>query len=85
VSLEDRSGRIDRSRPQLLSEQVADDLRADITSGETTGRLPGEHELAAQYGVSRVTVRRAVAILISEGLLQTLRGRGTFVADRQKG
>jgi GntR family transcriptional regulator len=82
VSLEDRSGRIDRSRPLLLSEQVADDLRADITSGETIGRLPGEHELAAQYGVSRVTVRRAVAILISEG---TLRGRGTFVADHQKG
>jgi DNA-binding GntR family transcriptional regulator len=85
VSLEDRSSRIDRSRPQLLSEQVADDLRADITSAEITGRLPGEHELAAQYAVSRVTVRRAVAILISEGLLQTLRGRGTFVADRQKG
>jgi GntR family transcriptional regulator len=83
VSLEDRSSRIDRSRPLLLSEQVADDLRADITSREITGRLPGEHELAAQYGVSRVTIRRAAAILISEGLLQTLRGRGTFVADKQ--
>ena len=50
LPLEDRSSRIDRSRPLLLSEQVADDLRADITSGEITGRLPGEHELAAQYG-----------------------------------
>jgi GntR family transcriptional regulator len=83
VSLEDRSSRIDRSRPLLLSEQVADDLRTDITAGEITGRLPGEHELAAQYGVSRVTVRRAVATLISEGLLQTLRGRGTFVAHQK--
>ena len=83
MSLEDRSSRIDRSRPLLLSEQVADDLRADITSGEITGRLPGEHELATQYGVSRVTIRRAVAILISEGLLRILRGRGAFVADKQ--
>ena len=82
MSLEDRSSRIDRSRPQLLSEQVADDLRADISAGEITGRLPSEHELATQYGVSRVTVRRAVATLTSEGLLRTLRGRGTFVAER---
>ena len=82
MSLEDRSGRIDRSRPQLLSDQVAEDLRADINAGAITGRLPSEHELAAQYGVSRVTVRRAVAVLTSDGLLRTLRGRGTFVAEQ---
>jgi DNA-binding GntR family transcriptional regulator len=82
MSLEDRSRRIDRSRPVLLYEQVAADLRADITSGRITGRLPGEFELAEQYGVSRVTVRTAVEVLMAEGLLVRLRGRGTYVAER---
>lgn len=82
MSLEDRSGRIDRGRPVLLYEQVAADLRADINSGKTTGRLPGEFELAEQYGVSRVTVRTAIEVLIAESLLIRLRGRGTYVAER---
>jgi DNA-binding GntR family transcriptional regulator len=51
--------------------QVADDLRAQISSG-TPGpgeRLPAETELAEQYGVGRGTIRTALDILEGEGLL----------------
>lgn len=79
MSLDDRSGRIDRNSPRLLTEQVADDVRADIQAGVITGRLPTEVELASQYGVSRVTIRRAMSILTAEDLIQVIHGRGTFV------
>jgi DNA-binding GntR family transcriptional regulator len=82
MSLQDRSAKIDRSRPLLLSEQVADDLRGQISAGEVTGRLPNEQELASQYGVSRVTVRTALAALVDEGLVVSIHGRGTFIAER---
>jgi DNA-binding GntR family transcriptional regulator len=66
----------------LLTEQVADDIRTDVVKGTITGRLPTEVELATQYGVSRVTIRRAMAILVSEDLIEVIHGRGTFVAER---
>jgi len=83
MSLDDRRDRIDHRMPRLLWVQVADDLRADITSGALPPgtRLPSEAELAAQYGVSRVTVRRATSTLAEEGLLVVLHGRGTFIVE----
>ena len=80
MALDDRSERIDRNSPRMLSDQVADDIRADITHHRITGRLPAEFELASQYGVGRITIRRAVAALAAEGLVQVIHGRGTFVA-----
>ncbi|MDX6389389.1 MAG: hypothetical protein QOJ73_452, partial [Streptosporangiaceae bacterium] len=52
MSLEDRSARINHDAARPLWQQVADDLRADITAGRLAAgvRLPAEHELAAQYG-----------------------------------
>ncbi len=56
-------------------------LRDRIASGRLgdDGALPGEQALAAQHGVSRVTVRRALAELAREGLVSRRRGVGTFV------
>ena len=56
-------------------------LRADILSG---GRgsgmlLPGEHGMASEYGVSRVTVRRALDALAADGLVERRPGSGTRV------
>lgn len=52
-----------------------------ITSGalETDAQLPPERDLAEMADVSRVTVRKAVAQLVGEGMLEQRRGAGTFV------
>jgi GntR family transcriptional regulator len=57
--------------------EVADDLRARILSGELApgDLVPSEPELMQQYGYSRDTVRKAVAILLNEGLITNGQGR----------
>jgi len=84
MALEDKRHRIDHDGPTLLWEQVAADIEADITSGRLAphAKMPTELELAEQYGVARVTVRRAVQDLAARGLLLVVHGRGTFVAAR---
>ena len=81
MSLPDKRERINHRAPPLLWQQVRDDLQAEMDSGELAvdARLPGELELAEQYGVSRDTIRRAIQELVSQGRLVVLHGRGTFV------
>lgn len=59
--------------------RVADAIRGQIGDGALAEKLPAEHELAAQFGVNRQTVRRAISVLTEEGLLRPERGRGTFI------
>lgn len=61
--------------------RVADDLRSKLgTPGFEIGSyLPGEHEIATQYNLSRGTIRRALGILETEGLLSRQPGRGTLI------
>ncbi|MDY5482655.1 MAG: phosphonate metabolism transcriptional regulator PhnF [Clostridium sp.] len=68
-----------------LYAQIVDRLKRDIENGvfNATGRIPTEAELAAQYQVSRITVRRAVDDLVSQGLVEKKQGKGTFIC-RQK-
>jgi GntR family transcriptional regulator len=58
-------------------------LRDRIANGQLDGQgaLPGEQALALQHGVSRVTVRRALAELEKEGLITRRQGAGTFVVE----
>jgi GntR family transcriptional regulator len=67
--------------------QVADSIAARIQAGELTLRLPADRDLASQYGVAYMTMRRAAEILRERGLIITRQGRGTFVApaDRTAG
>jgi GntR family transcriptional regulator len=72
----------ERSRiPRYL--QVASTLRRRIQSGhwEPGGKISTLEELEAEFKVARVTVRQAVDLLQSEGLLQCRQGKGTFVAQ----
>lgn len=48
------------------------------------GRLPSEPKLAAMLGVSRMTLRQALALLHEDGLVNKVQGKGNFVTDRQK-
>ncbi|MCR5565507.1 MAG: GntR family transcriptional regulator [Clostridiales bacterium] len=70
----------DSSSP--LYHQLMQRITADIERGTypTGSRIPPEHELEQLYQVSRVTVRRALAELTAEGLLERKQGKGTFVS-----
>ena len=82
MSLADRSARIRHDSSVPVATQVARDIEADIVAGRIAPdtRLPSEPDLALQYGVARMTVRRAVAQLRDKGLVVTVHGRGSFVA-----
>ncbi|MEU9518386.1 GntR family transcriptional regulator [Streptomyces sp. NPDC048224] len=60
---------------------IADDLRLQITAGRIlpSERLPSEAALADRYGISTVTLRRALAVLQREGLVEKIHGKGNFV------
>jgi GntR family transcriptional regulator len=60
---------------------VADVLAARIEDGTypPEGRLPAELDLAAEFGASRESVRRAMAELRGRGLVETVAGKGHFV------
>jgi GntR family transcriptional regulator len=67
--------------PIPLHHQVYLDLKAALDQGEwrPEQRLPTERDLAARYGCSLITIRRALGELVREGRLERTRGRGTFV------
>jgi GntR family transcriptional regulator len=84
VALDDRSARINHGSAMVVSVQVAADIEADIDAGKLAPdtRLPSEAELAVQYGVARVTVRRAMELLRDRGKVVTVHGRGSFVTPK---
>lgn len=73
----------DPAGPQLIYVALADHIAARIASGELRpgARLPAERDLAAEYGVAYMTVRRAAGELRERGLIVTIHGRGTYVAE----
>ncbi|WP_095660819.1 GntR family transcriptional regulator [Corynebacterium glaucum] len=61
---------------QILERRIGDELKP----GDP---LPGERALEDEFGVSRITVRRAIGDLVAAGKLKRVRGKGTFVAPSQ--
>lgn len=72
---------LERRGPELVYMAVADDIARRISSGELGpgDRLPGELHMTERYGIARMTASRAVRELRERGLVQTVRGKGTFV------
>lgn len=68
-------------KPKKVSTQIAEQIRASILSGEFNPgeKLPPERELAEMFGVSRPSVREALNLLASSGLVETHQGGGTVV------
>ena len=79
--------RIDRSKDRKISVQLYMGLRDIILSGGLNGgeRLPATRTLASELGVSRTTALDAVERLISEGLLESRIGAGTYVSHTMTG
>ena len=77
-----QSAPLDRAAASPLYRQLAAQLLHQVQAGRLGAgqRLPSEAELMAAHGVSRVTVRQAIALLVRGGKLVTQRGKGTFVA-----
>jgi GntR family transcriptional regulator len=65
----------------LKYERIVAELARDIRGGRLPrgAQLPGEHELATRFDVSRNTVRQALAELGDRGLIATRSGKGSFV------
>ena len=61
--------------------QVREYVRSLINGAPAGTPAPSERELVQLFGVARMTVRQALDALVSEGLLERIPGRGTFVAD----
>ena len=76
---------LDREAPVPLYHQLRRLLLAPVENGHwrTGDPIPTEREICETYQVSRITVRRAIEMLVREGYLVTYQGKGTFVA-RQK-
>lgn len=62
-------------------EEIAEDIRNGILSGKNNPneQLPLEKEMCEYYGVSRITIKKAVDELVLQGLIIKRRGSGTFV------
>lgn len=72
---------VDRKSPMPAYQQIASHINERITHEEWLigDRLPSETDLAAQYNVSRITLRQALSILEADGIICRYQGKGAFV------
>ncbi|MFF8872701.1 GntR family transcriptional regulator [Streptomyces massasporeus] len=78
---------LDPMSARPLYVQLADVIAGKIASGELAPDrpIPSENHLADEYGVARLTARRAAQELRERGLIVTVRGKGSFVVERPAG
>lgn len=74
---------INRDSPIPVYYQVATDIKSRIIheEWEVGGQIASENELVIQYGISRVTLRQALAELEKDGIIKRYRGKGAFVNE----
>ena len=70
---------------KLIYLDTAAAINRAIETGELSGRLPGERELAQQYNVSRVTVRHALELLLESHVVHRVARKGTFTGRPESG
>lgn len=75
--------RTEENKPLYIT--LADDIRAGIAGGKYPpgSRIPTEAELETIYGVSRITVRKAMELLVNEGAVTRRRKVGSFVSEKK--
>jgi len=74
------------AKKQSVFQEVAKQIQEKIDKGlyVSSQRLPSEYDLAKEFGVSRLTVRKAIDELISRNILVKQKGKGTYVMTQQK-
>jgi len=77
-ALEDNENPLYVSLAKLLQTQV---IEGELLPGS---QLPTIEQIAKQYGVAKVTVRQAIGLLTDKGLVQSIQGKGTYVATKSR-
>ena len=79
----EQSTSIDRGSYEPAYVQLVNSLRHSMAAGllRPGDQLPSEAQLCSRYEVSPMTVRRAINILVDQGIVVTEQGRGTFVRE----
>ena len=64
-----------------LKDNIMNQIREkELLPGE---QIPSERQMAAIYGINRMTVKRAISALVKDGILISVQGKGTFVAKKE--
>jgi len=76
---------VDLDGPEPLYEQIAAVIAARIKDGTypPRRRVPSEAGICDEFSVSRPTARAAIQLLVSQGLVVTVRGKGSFVVGSE--
>ncbi|MEH0545281.1 GntR family transcriptional regulator [Streptomyces sp. B21-105] len=84
---EESDATLDPMSARPLYVQLADVIAKKIAAGELAPDrpIPSENHLADEYGVARLTARRAAQELRERGLIVTVRGKGSFVVEQPSG
>jgi len=82
VSEQNEIPEFDPQGPDLVYAALADHVVARVAADDLLPgcRLPAERDLADEYGVAYLTVRRAMRALRERGVVVTVHGKGTFIA-----
>jgi len=77
--------RVDKASPNPAYVQIADAIKAMLREGALPigTLLPPERVLGERFGISRMTLRQAYDVLERENLIESHRGRGTFVSPKR--
>jgi len=77
------SASLDKKKSTPIYQQLAELIKAQIKNGylEEGEMIPSEHQLAKRHDISRMTARRAIDVLVSEGFVVRQPGKGTFVKE----
>ena len=83
ASASSRKDLLDRTSPLPAYQQISNDIILRISQKEWNieDKLPTEAELAAEYGVSRVTLRQAMAQLERDGIICKFQGKRGFCKE----
>lgn len=78
-------GQLKKDSSVPLYQQLVNEIKDQISNGslKASGRIMTEQELSKEYDISRITVRKAIELLVEEEILIKKQGIGTFVAEKK--